>query len=270
MENEDKEINLGMLSFVAVQLIITIILVISFQNVLAPDKIILGMKIDEIAQEVDGLSEDNKELLEFVVYNAVAKNITDNNVRLDGAIVRDGSLKNTYFEEVDINFVSFIVDIPDAKRSYQVVYEWSDDEENMYVPKNDAAAALCLESDQLIYGDFNCDHSKDWWRRYYASTILQAYGNVLPGYRNMASLGEDDMNDANETIFEVGGIASTEGEFASDDFKVKLGYMICESQCECYSVDEDKKNRVIVAYKEFLDRIGFTVEQVPYYFDNCQ
>ena len=71
------------------------------------------------------------------------------------AKIRENAIYRHSFADQNIEYLSFIVDLPDLEQSYQVFHEWSTVNDNPNTLPNDSITILCLEKDQ-IYENFAC------------------------------------------------------------------------------------------------------------------
>ena len=250
MENYDKPIiNYRTIVFFIFQFIFIILMIVMFSNLNAPEVINTGIEIDGLSN-INGLSSEDQTTIRHKLYEAVAFNSETNNIPESGAIIRDGSLINNFYEDFDMNYLSFIVDLSNVEQSYRIYYEWSNDENNQYVSPDDAGAVMCVDDDEIIYDEFNCKNNDKYYKNVIVNRMAYRYGYMLPGF--------SDLN------------VMPEGDVRSEDFKVKLNYLICSSQCDCLSVSENAKAEAISGFETFLNGLGIGASDVKYYFDNCQ
>jgi hypothetical protein len=105
---------------------------------------------------VKNLSSSEKDLIEKNLYSSVALNSSDKNkVKLiDDAVIRDSSYSQDFGNS--IYKTHFIIDIKSIGQSYRVEDTYS----NLSVEKSGLSdyttLVLCVDSKDLIYGDFNC------------------------------------------------------------------------------------------------------------------
>ena len=78
-----------------------------------------------------------------------SKNITS------GAKIRDGSIHELYLEEIKIHYVNFIIDIEEARQSYQIKYEWSDNDKSVKSGEY-KTMVYCVQKKDKIYQDSEC------------------------------------------------------------------------------------------------------------------
>ena len=239
------EINPITAGLVILQVIFTIIMIISFQNILKYEPIDLSIDASGILGQIENLPERGQESIEYYIYKAVADNGANGNIQKNGVEIREGSLVNNYYENTNVHYVNFIADIPDVKQSYQIYYMWSDDELNQYISPNDSAGVICLNKEQLIYGDFNCTSGYKNVRESIIGQILFGYSYLLPGFDNLSV------------------------KMDTDKAKLKINYMACGSQCECKKVSESEKKAAVQGFEDFVKSLGFRPQDISYYFSNC-
>jgi hypothetical protein len=104
---------------------------------------------------VKNLSEDRHLLIEQELFKTIQLNFGEQSVPdVKDAVIRNGSYQQTLNN--NIYHTSFIVDIESLKQSYGIVDRFS------YLPPDisglysEAALAVCIDKQELIYGDFNC------------------------------------------------------------------------------------------------------------------
>lgn len=252
MYDENKTIMTPLtIGFVIAQLIVTVLIVAGFQAVLADDRVGLGVEVGGLQQQIQGLPDSSQKTIEYQIYQAVAKNTTSGNVQNSGVTIRDGSLINDYYEDINVHYVSFIADIANAGQSYRVVHEWSNDLKNKYVSPNAATGVICLDKSELIYGEFNCDASNDYLKNTMVYEMIYALGYISPrSGMHMVMLPE--------------------AYASSPDFKIKLYYRECVTMCMCMKATEAQKTAILAKFDELVGNLGFRSSEIPHYFDNCE
>lgn len=251
MENNiAKNVNPITIVVALFQVILIIVVVVTLNNIFSNDsKVQLGIEVAGLQQEIEGLPEKRKEDIEYYIYKAVASVKGESEIQNTGVLIRENSLINTYYKDFDIHYINFIADVPEAEQSYQVLLEWSEDPENKYISPSYSAVVLCLDKSQLIYGDFDCDHQNDYFRNTEVMNMLYRHGYALPSKPSLKM--------------------RTESYPSSPDFKVKINYVYCESQCDCLAVSTDKQAEGVKVFEDFVKSLGFRPEDIPHYFDNC-
>lgn len=134
-----------------------IIIIIIFAGYIINSRNTYGeeVKINNYDKYINILPNDRKNAINNSLYNIIKNNLNSDNINIQDAIIRDGSVTTDYNKSTSIYAGSFIVDIPSIKQSYSVTYEWSSIENNINL-SGYSATVSCLSSDKLIYSDFNC------------------------------------------------------------------------------------------------------------------
>ena len=94
------------------------------------------------------------------LYEAASLNINDDrSIAFSDAHIREGSLKNVYFDEINTEYNSFVVDIPSIQGSYKVYYEKPDEQTKTGALNERAVEVIvtCLaNAEEIIYDDSSC------------------------------------------------------------------------------------------------------------------
>ena len=250
MENDiKKEINPVTLGLILFQAVFTIIMVVAYQNVFKYEPIKVGETLGEIEQGMNNLTEEEMGNINYHLYNAITASGAKDDLGKTKMTIREDTLIKSYDEENDVHYVNFIVDLPDLKQSYQAYHVWSDDVMNPYVSPNDSTGVICLKSDQLIYGEFNCEDTYPNMRNLLVGRFLE---------KNSYVIGDKNL------------VANVDGSFQTGQLKFRVRYLTCDSQCECLPVSESEKQAAIDKFREFVNGLGFRLEDLDYQFDNCQ
>lgn len=251
MEDKKPIININPITvgIIVLQIFFIILMVFSFWNFFNQKEPSVNMEVAGLVQEIPGLPNRGKDDIEYNIYKAVSRNSVSNEIQKKGVYIREGSLVNDYYENMDIHYVGFIADIPDIRQSYKVVYEWSDDKDNEYLSPDYSAVTMCLDESQLIYGDFNCSDEKNYVKNIIVSDMIRGNEFTLPGYEDIG--------------------LSFESSPRYGDFKIKINYLACGYQCICQEVSQEEKERALKGFEEFINKLGFIPEEIPYYFYNC-
>lgn len=133
-----------------------------------PETTIIGQTDKEINKTVF-FSDENKSLLEGILYNIVILNTDGDNIEKEHAIIREGSVHNTYIGELDVYLLNMVIDLEEIGQSYRIAYRWTNNYPNKSVPANNPAMAFCLNKNELIYGGFVC---KDEYNNYGADIVV--------------------------------------------------------------------------------------------------
>lgn len=249
MDNRKIKINPVSAVLIFFQVIFIILMIISFRNLFDSSEPKLDIEVSGLRDEIAGLSEEGKEVIEYNIYQAVSLNSISDNIQKSGVFIREGSLINEYFEKINVHYVNFIADIPDIQQSYKVVYEWSDNPENEFISPDYSAVAMCLDESQLIYGDFDCVNEKSYVKNAIVSDMIRGNEYIIPGHEDIG----------------ISFISSVR----YDDFKIQINYLDCGSQCVCREVSDAEKQEAVGLFVDFLSKLGFVKEEIPFYFYNC-
>lgn len=169
MQNDSSpKINPFIALAVVFQFIFIVFAIVTLNNLLAPNNKSPIVKIDDYAAvsnsatlegSLGDIQDDHKSIIGTTIYNIAALN-TSQNINSFGAKIRDDSVSNIYIDELGMHYMHFIVDIEDLGQSYQVVYRWVENPpDDIDVKDIPLVTAFCPKSEDLIYGDFNCQDS---------------------------------------------------------------------------------------------------------------
>lgn len=216
------------------QIVFVAVMATLFVEVLKEEAIIPEVSFEDgsIFDKIEGLPEDARQMLERGLYGEIAKN-TDIRYSIpnSGASIRNETLISTYFDEIDVHYVYFIVDIPELEQSYQIKYEWSDDVKNQNLSINDRMMVMCPSEEQLVYESFDC---VDDYNQNGESLILYAYINEN-SFEGFDVILPDDFN----------------------QFVVISGFNI--------RVDGEIDSELsVIALKNFIKSLGFDAEKFEY------
>lgn len=249
---EKKNITINPVAMVAIviQLLFVVAAAVSINQILEPKQPKLEVNLNGLNQAVPGLPEDEKDSIGFYIFQAISNNNPGSNILKNGINVRENSTINKYYENADMYYASFIVDIPDIEQSYRVSQVWAGGDDNQYISPNINTAVVCLDEDEMIYPDFNCRNDN----MYSAQTVL---ASVLRAVR---------------TQFEKDGSVTMSLEYYGDygDSRIRISRWECETLCFCRKLTEEGKNQVVEEFREFLEDLGYKLSQVPYYVYNCE
>lgn len=135
-----------------------------------------GISVNNYDKYVPNLPTDRRDSINTALYKIAKDNSNGKDINIKDATIRIDSVSYSYNKTTNINSGSFIVDMPSVKQSYLISYEWSSDENNVNLSGYSAAAA-CLPTNKLIYGNFNC---KDSFLNSKNSTDRDPMLNLLP------------------------------------------------------------------------------------------
>lgn len=156
MENTKKTINpiLLMIGFVGGAVIIILIYILA--QVLRTNPYGDEIRIDNFGSYFADVPQETKDTLFASLYGVVKENLAEEaTIPSNGALIRGGSATYEYNETTNVHQGRFIVDISAVKQSYGGYFEWSNNEDNIYL-SGYASMYSCLKDSELIYGDFGC------------------------------------------------------------------------------------------------------------------
>ena len=97
MDNRKIKINPVSAVLIFFQVIFIILMIISFRNLFNSSEPKLDIEVSGLRDEITGLSEEGKEVIEYNIYQAVSLNSISDNIQKSGVFIREGSLINEYF-----------------------------------------------------------------------------------------------------------------------------------------------------------------------------
>ena len=103
---------------------------------------------------IKSLPKERRLLINTQLYNIIKSSSPDKEIKINDAIIREGSYTETFNESEKTYSSTLIIDIPSIKQSYRAIFNWSKD--TNVTLKGDSLKFGCLPKDQLIYDDFNC------------------------------------------------------------------------------------------------------------------
>lgn len=247
-------IKINPITFIAIliQIVFIVLLIVTLNGFIGTNREMPRVEVDGLTSEIEDLPEFGGEDIEHDIYLALRENISSETLRKNGIKIRNGSLINNYYESLGLYYVNFIIDIPDIEQSYQVIAKWTDDGYGGDPLYDDVSGVvtgvLCLDSDQLIYGEFDCKP----WRDYVKHVIIDS----------LLDLGQD----------EIGNNIMLTSEYRDnmEDYKVKMEYFGCDTMCYCRVASGEEKKLAVEKFEGFIKGLGFKAEDVPIYFDNCE
>lgn len=216
-ENNIKiKINPIVAIFIAIQVIFILAIIISVPKLLEDNEISAGdyneqpkVAVEDLETILSGSSEE-VETIERSLLGIIQNNINNVNLKSTIAIMRD--IKESYFSYENLHHLSFVVDIPDLSQSYQIFYEYSDDENNQYISINDSIIPLCLsEYETKVYTEFECKDLYDQTTRnaivakylpYFNFDYFSAYMNPSNIFEIIINpIGGDTINDIDSNLY---------------------------------------------------------------------
>ncbi len=163
--DNSKNINYPLIIFIALQTIFVIMVgisIISFIN--KSDKINEDIPKEQPQIIINNLKETFPDFpstwvdhIQNQLLDIVQTNVADVNMATAKAEIRSGTANSNYFSFEEFYAINAIVDIPELSQSYQLFFEYSNEENNQYVDLNYPIVFLCITNpDEIIYPDFNC------------------------------------------------------------------------------------------------------------------
>lgn len=191
--------NINLVTFILAffEIVFLIIVLVVFLDIMREPEIDHKVKVDNI-NSIEGIPEVIADKVGVTLYNAMSVNLDANqNIRVSGAVIRDGTLLEKHFDESQIgtdgvNIASFIVDVPSARQSYWMWYSWLDgyggEEDDDW--KMESVVA-CPMGEEAIYMDFAC---KDLLNEPVRNQIVTEYLKCLYSEDFYAYMDLDDLD----------------------------------------------------------------------------
>lgn len=239
-----NKVNIVIVVFVFLQLIFLILVGTGFSRIASESFLSPYIAFDDLVlNSVEKMPDDNISFINKLIYSAVSLNVDDiANIEDSGGVVRIDSVAQKYFERINMNYTTFILDIPAIRQSYRVFNEWSDDEMNAYIMRNNSTMVMCLDKSEMIYDDFNCQDAYGGMAKY---SIMDSFG--------IAANFSENENLNNYEIDYGDGI---------DDTFVDINVMACGDE----KIKEKAKSDVAGFFKE----LGYDLEAFNYRMvDGC-
>ena len=144
--------------FIFMEILIIVLIIASAQSLSHNDFQTPNIPVSSFQQELDNMPNGSKEAIQSSIYSAIALNGgTISSIGDSDAKIREGTLINHYFQDINMNYISFIVDIPSIEQSYWVFHEWSSDNNNKKYMINQSTMVSCPVKQQIIYYNFDCE-----------------------------------------------------------------------------------------------------------------
>lgn len=159
------KINIPTAIFIIIQVVFIIFLAISIPRLFQPSEIndedpsrVPVAKINNFSSIIPENYTGYLQGIETTLFALILRNSPDMDISTSvDAVIRDNSVKNIYFKDQNINYISAIIDIPEIRQSYWFYNEYSDEEPNQYVDYYKSYRIFCLDNTQeIIYQDFSC------------------------------------------------------------------------------------------------------------------
>ena len=129
--------------------------------------------IDNLSESIPSFPSEYVDIVQSLLLYIVQNNNSNINLADSKAEVRDGAVYQYYFSRPNISYTSAIIDIPAISQSYQLFFQYSNDEQNEFLDPNDSVVFLCIKDpSNIIYPDFNC---KDTYSQKTRNAIAAKY-----------------------------------------------------------------------------------------------
>lgn len=248
MDNDGHKIKMPLVISVVLEFVFVIFIVISVISLSKQNSIeVAKLKIDNYSVIPEGkvlgeignidvdfeLDETKKSVIEGTLYDELLFNNVGNIYNV--VKIREGSVYYSYISDLNVYILNFIVDVEDLGQSYHLAYRWSGENSKKYFSTNVPALAFCLDSEDLIYGDFEC---KDAYNgrgsdivvhdllqdKTFENSVVNLAGDVYNGERLIIHIytNSDEESIEETAVDEVSSYLSNVG-FDLEDFEYSVG-----------------------------------------------
>lgn len=146
--------------FVLLQIFFVIILAFFISKLNSNNYSVSNLPISNLKSDLESLPENSVEAIQSALYDNVTTNGgTLSSISDSDAKVREGTMTELYFDEINMHYINFIVDIPSIEQSYQIFNEWSDNKSNPHYLTNLTTMVMCPLESQIEYSSFKCRDS---------------------------------------------------------------------------------------------------------------
>ena len=157
MENTPTvKINPIIVGAIFAQIVFLIVAFFILKNLLGPEQKVAKISIDNDSSSENlnsfPLDATKKSVIEGQLNNIVALNNLGS-IAGSGATIRSGSIDSMYVKDIDVYYLSMIVDLKSLNQSYRLVYRDSETVPNQAVPSNNPAIFYCTEEN---FGESKC------------------------------------------------------------------------------------------------------------------
>ncbi len=249
---EEKKVikfNLPILIFVFLQLLFIILIVVAINRANSEKIGVINVEVEGLANEIPNLPEYGKEDIEYSIYAAISAATPEINKK--GIYIRDGSIIDIYYEDAGKRYINFVADIPTLERSYRVIAEWDDGVTGDLLYDSASGGkigVLCLEKDELIYGEFDCKPYREYMKNVILGSLLEAGA---------------------ETISSDVTLIPRYGE-SGESLRIEIRYSDCgETQCVCRVAIGAEKEEISKELDGLIEKLGFRADDIPRYFSDC-
>lgn len=247
MENNVKQnVNIITVLLVAIEIVFLIFSAIAFKSLAIDESDVAKVEVDDIFQSIEGMPVSSGEIIANALFDTVADNSNESNIQKSGAVIRDNTLINNYYDGLNLHYVNFIVDIPNLKQSYQIFHEWSDDNKNPYLIANNTTMVMCIaDKNKVIYEDFICKDKQNSFGKYLIVDSFKLYSEML---------GVDPYFDGIEVVSEEQNNSDTPYNY------IKIMAISCG--------DDKLKENAKKIVNEYLNSLGFSLNDFEYKIPN--
>lgn len=114
------------------------------------------VKIDGIMAAVPGLTEEDAKVIQQKLFEVMSENNTELNTRETKAEIREGTVSDQYFEDLESGLLTMVVDVPELEQSYRILYE----DPSGILDLDERAFVICLDKEEEVrYSNFHCKSS---------------------------------------------------------------------------------------------------------------
>ncbi len=142
-------------------LFVIVIAIFLFWLLTSGVKTVAQTEIDNLDDYASEMCKTSRQGLFVNLYNAIKLNLPeDQQPPRQGALIREGTYEQEYYEETQIYASDFVVDLAELEQTYRVNLFWVTDEENPNLV-NYTATVSCPRKSDIIYPNFDCKQSEE-------------------------------------------------------------------------------------------------------------
>ncbi len=147
------------------------------------------VRIDNFSEYFSDAPEDIRDFMFARLYDIIVDNtdLKDDGIPKSGALIRNGSVTNSYDESLNMHYGRYIVDIKEVRRTFVGYFEWSNDKKNINY-SGISTVYYCPKTQDIIYDDFECrdmfsdDISAKFPITHYLPETVEYYSNNYSSY----------------------------------------------------------------------------------------
>jgi hypothetical protein len=157
--------------------------------------------------------------IEHAIFTTVNLNLDTpiQNKSIEDVLIRDGSFSQEYNNEKTIHTIKFIIDSESLKQSYDVSYQWADNDRYSLDLDEWGTTVRCLPKDKLIYKDFNC---KDMFSEMSTTADDPTLAKILPYRGDFYTIRYYAGDKKDSTVISIQIMINTTGERTKKQFDV--------------------------------------------------